>query len=318
MAALGKRKAVKSPSPSSSEGEEEEEAVNGNEGASGSEELDSDISTDSEDELNTSSDSDHSSQPSQEVVNVDFEYFDPKPDDFHGVKALLRTYLDDEVWDVSAFTDLVLAQTTVGTVVKAGEDDSPIGLLTALNLGRYLKSSCMTEIHKYLRVKSAHKAESALLEDFWGKQANETALLISERLINVPLELAPPLYQGLFEEVMWATEDEPTQELRDSFKIKNYLYLTKVFEEILKDNKGENKEQTKTQLDGSEITGELIYIKPEDEILHQLSSWSFSFPVTGESTAARQTKGLQQLRLVMAVEAKYIEKFQSQLKHLVE
>jgi hypothetical protein len=56
----------------------------------------------------------------QEVVNVDFEYFDPKPDDFHGVKALLRTYLDDEVWDVSAFTDLVLAQTTVGTVVEAG------------------------------------------------------------------------------------------------------------------------------------------------------------------------------------------------------
>jgi hypothetical protein len=37
-------------------------------------------------------------------------------------------------------------------------------------------------------------------------------------------------------------------------------------------------------------------------------------------TTARllQTKGLQQLRLVMAVEAKYIEKFQSQLKHLVE
>lgn len=70
------------------------------------------------------------------------------------------------------------------------------------------KSSCMTEIHKYLRVKSAHKAESALLEDLWGKQAHETALLISERLINVPLELAPPLYQGLFEEVAWATEDE--------------------------------------------------------------------------------------------------------------
>lgn len=70
------------------------------------------------------------------------------------------------------------------------------------------KNSCMTEIYKYLRVKSAHKAESALLEDLWDKQAHETALLISERLINVPLELAPPLYQGLFEEVAWATEDE--------------------------------------------------------------------------------------------------------------
>ena len=38
---------------------------------------------------------------------------------------------------------------------------------------------------------------------------------------------------------------QPTQELRDSFKIKDYLYLTKVFEEILKVDKGETKEQTK-------------------------------------------------------------------------
>lgn len=317
MAALGKRKAVKSPSPSSSSSDGEEEEAGNNEGASGSEELDSDLNTDSENELNTSSDSEHSSQPSQEVVNVDFEYFDPKPDDFHGVKALLRTYLDDEVWDVSAFTDLVLAQTTVGTVVKAGEDDSPIGLLTCLNLGRYQKSSCMTEIHKYLRVKSAHKAESALLEDLWDKQAHETALLVSERLINVPVELAPPLYQGLFEEVIWATEDEPTQELRDSFKIKNYLYLTKVFEEILEE-KNATKEQIKRRREEPAALKELIYIKPEDEILHQLSSWSFSFPSTGEAAAARQTKGLQQLRIVMAIEANHIEKYQTQLKHLIE
>lgn len=68
MAALGKRKAVKSLSPSSSE-DKEEEAVNGNEGASGSEELDSDLSNDSENELNTSSDSDHSSQPSQVFIH---------------------------------------------------------------------------------------------------------------------------------------------------------------------------------------------------------------------------------------------------------
>lgn len=42
-------------------------------------------------------------------MNVDFEYFDPKPDDFHGVKALLRTCLDVETWDISDFADLILA-----------------------------------------------------------------------------------------------------------------------------------------------------------------------------------------------------------------
>lgn len=327
MAALGKRKAVKSPSPSSSSGsssgeelEEEEAVVNGHEGGSGSEELDSDVSGSEEEEedgggeLNTSSDSDHSSQPSQEIVNINFDFFDPKPNDFHGIKALLRTYLDDEVWDISGFVDLVLAQTTVGTVIKAGDEGNPIALLTALNLGRYQKSSSMLELHKFLRVKSAHKPESGLLEDLWGKEVNEVALLVSERLVNVPIELAPPLYKGLFEEVMWATEDEPTQELRDSFKLKKYLYLTRVFQELVKE--GDNTElKKKAELQNN---GELIYIKPEDEILHQLSLWSFSFPVTGESAAARQSKGLRELRIVMAVEAKHIEKFQTQLKELAE
>ena len=68
------------------------------------------------------------------------------------------------------------------------------------------KSSSVLELHKFLRVKSAHKPESGLLEDLWGKEVNEVALLVSERLVNVPIELAPPLYKGLFEEVMWATE----------------------------------------------------------------------------------------------------------------
>ncbi|PWA91195.1 CDK inhibitor P21 binding protein [Artemisia annua] len=28
------------------------------------------------------------------VVQADFAFFDPKPDDFHGVKVLMTTYLD--------------------------------------------------------------------------------------------------------------------------------------------------------------------------------------------------------------------------------
>jgi hypothetical protein len=38
-----------------------------------------------------------------------------------------------------------------------------------------------------------------------------TGLLINERLINSPPQLAPPLVQALFSEISWATEDEPTQ-----------------------------------------------------------------------------------------------------------
>lgn len=75
-------------------------------------------------------------------------FFDPKPDDFHGVKILLQTYLDDAQWDLSGFVDLILGQTIVGTIVKieGDEDDSPFSVVTALSLGRYKASflhSCL-------------------------------------------------------------------------------------------------------------------------------------------------------------------------------
>ncbi|KAK3023980.1 hypothetical protein RJ639_042870, partial [Escallonia herrerae] len=76
---------------------------------------------------------------SKGVVRADFAFFDPKPSDFHGVKILLQTYLDERQWDVSGFVDLILGQTTVGTVIKVedDEDDGVYSVVTALNLGRY-------------------------------------------------------------------------------------------------------------------------------------------------------------------------------------
>lgn len=38
-----------------------------------------------------------------------------------------------------------------------------------------------------------------------------SGLILNERLINCPPQLAPPLVQALFSEIGWATEDEPTQ-----------------------------------------------------------------------------------------------------------
>lgn len=73
----------------------------------------------------------------QEFVNVDFEFFDPKPTDYHGVRALLKSYLDDEEFDLPGLVNLIIAQTTVGSVIKTSEDDNPIGLLTVLGLERY-------------------------------------------------------------------------------------------------------------------------------------------------------------------------------------
>lgn len=46
------------------------------------------------------------------------------------------------------------------------------------------------------------------LKSLVGEHAQHVGLLVSQRVVNLPPQLLPPLYDGLFEEVEWATEDE--------------------------------------------------------------------------------------------------------------
>lgn len=259
-------------------------------------------------------------EDSQGIVNVDFEFFDPKAEDFHGVKALLRSYLDDTAWDIGGFVDTILAQATVGTVIKTGEDESPIGVVTALNIGRYKDKSCMQSIYQFLKSNCSAKSDATELEAVFEKHPNDVGLLVSERLINIPEELAPPLCKGLFDEILWATEDEPTKALRDSFKFKHYLIMTRVFQQLPKKKKGSkvlkkrkkgDKPETENG-DRPEFCGELIYTKPEDELFHELSHWSCKFPVNSEALAAHEIQGLKQFRLVMLLSVEKVELFKSQ------
>ena len=72
------------------------------------------------------------------MVDVDFEWFDPQPDiDFHGIKTLLRQLFDadSQMFDLSALTDLILAQPLLGSTVKVdGNETDPYAFLTVLNI----------------------------------------------------------------------------------------------------------------------------------------------------------------------------------------
>lgn len=73
-----------------------------------------------------------------DMLNVDFEWFDPQPGvDFHGIKTLLRQLfdVDAQLFDLSALTDLLLAQPKLGSTVKVdGNETDPYAFLTVLNL----------------------------------------------------------------------------------------------------------------------------------------------------------------------------------------
>eukprot|EP00261_Vitis_vinifera_P023301 XP_010655203.1 PREDICTED: protein BCCIP homolog isoform X11 [Vitis vinifera] len=176
--------------------------------------------------------SESSEEDSSEVVaQADFAFFDPKPDDFHGVKILLQTYLDNKQWDLSGFVDLILGNTTVGTVVKIedDEDDGVFSLITALNLGRYKDHKCIMELKEFLLKVGPEEDVKDSLRLLLGEEAHNVGLSVSQCVVNLPPQLLPPLCDALFDEVSWATEDEPTVELRSSFSFKIYLLISRIY-----------------------------------------------------------------------------------------
>ncbi|KAJ8564773.1 hypothetical protein K7X08_001233 [Anisodus acutangulus] len=243
------------------------------------------------------------------TVQADFEFFDPKPSDFHGVKTLLQTYLDDKQWDLSGFVDVILGQPTVGTVVKIenDEDDGIYSIVTALNLGRYKDLECVADVKEFL-LKACHKKDVfSKLSLFLRDQAKDVGLLVSQRVVNLPPQLLPPLYDALFDEVSWATEDEPTEELRNSFCFKFYLVISKIYKHKNADKQnGPRGDQT------------IVYIKAEDEIFHELSSWSFSFPLHTQLVRTDEMKDYRLTGLVMAVDASKIPTFRKKLHSLID
>ncbi|KAF9613774.1 hypothetical protein IFM89_011498 [Coptis chinensis] len=262
-------------------------------------ELYPDKSSNKEKRKRIQSSSEQDDEDNDEEVQADFAFFDPKSHDFSGVKMLLKNYLDDKEWDLSGFVDLILGQPTVGTVIKieGDEDNTPYSIdhRCIMEIKEFLLQVCRKDVTRDLRV---------LLE----KQAHNVGLLVSQHVVNLPPQLLPPLFDGLFDEVSWGTEDEPTKELQESFRFRYYILATKVYKHKNIDQKGTSKGSTDDPI---------IYIKPEDEIFHKLSSWSFSFALRTGQLVAQELRNYRLTGLVMAIKADKVQIFQKELHSLI-
>lgn len=95
-----------------------------------------------------------------DMLNVEFEWFDPQPaHDFQGLKTLLRQLFDADAqsFDVSALADLILAQPLLGSTVKVdGNETDPYAFLTVLNLNQHKVGQA--SLHDAFRLSRVGKA----------------------------------------------------------------------------------------------------------------------------------------------------------------
>lgn len=185
-----------------------------------------------------------------EMLDVNFSFFDPQPQDYHSIKLLLSQLLGhvDAATgdlDLAGVTDLVLEQKLVGSTVKtdSGEDDDkanegdPYAVLTVLNLNVHKDKPAISSLIKYLLSKldspassAFHAQLSALLQnpaaiDEASPEAKKqhVGLVLSERMVNMPTQIVPPMYRMLQEELQWAVED------KEPYNFSHLLFLSRVF-----------------------------------------------------------------------------------------
>ena len=210
-------------------------------------------------------------------IDVDFEFFNPGEEDFHGIKALLNNYVEDEPqWHGSDLVEAIIAS-PMGSVIKCGSDEDVIGVASILRIS---ESNLGMQDVKNFSLKFCPDDLKNDLERAWTAESATTGLLISERLINCPPQLAPPLMKSLMEEMDQA-----------SLSLQNVLFVTKAFldptvqMETKHNQKREKKQKIKNETKNKSINkssrrdlSELIFTTPEGEYLCSVAAFAFAFP----------------------------------------
>lgn len=117
-------------------------------------------------------------------------------------------------------------------------------------------NSCLLPIKEHLRIESTSRI----------------GLVLTERLINIPSEVVPPMYRMLEEEISWAIE------AKEPYDFSHYLILSKTYTEVAskleEDSSRPQKKKKKKQKIGSG-PGEdsaVFYFHPEDEVLQRYAT----------------------------------------------
>lgn len=270
-----------------------------------------------------------------DIINVSFEFFNfDSTIDFHGVKGLIRQLfdVDSTLVSLSPLTDLVVSQGTIGSAIKVdGKATDAYAFLTVLNPAEQAKPDgernsavpgnpeAVKGLVDYLVGRAEAGADGGLgpvaevlRASMPGAQGNQArcAVVLSERLLNVPGQLIPPAYGLLVDELEAAVEDgEP-------FDFTHYLVVSKMYTEVQSDipNEGgdddedgegghRKKKQKKLRVresrkdgaigNGGSTSGPLAgydFFHPEDEALHPFAIAHGIYPFKNEGQNVADSK----------------------------
>ncbi|XP_028332467.1 protein BCCIP homolog [Gouania willdenowi] len=239
----------------------------------------SDESPEEEEEDSGEEDSEASEEEINEEVVVDFEAHTISTNDFNGIKKLLQQLFLKAHVNTSEMTDIIIQQNHVGSVIRQAEvpedsdDDDPdevFGFISILNLTERKGVQCVEEVKELLVdqcEKNAGQSVTKQLEQILSDTSKPVGLLLSERFLNVPPQIALPLHRQLQEEI-----SEAQRTNKPSGKCHYILMISKTC-----------KEATKSVPRGGEPKEEHEFVNAEEEFFFEQAIIKFHYSVQEEA-----------------------------------
>lgn len=235
--------------------------------SAGSEEEDSDGSS--------SSYMDHQELSESFEVNVDLECFFPTERDYSAVYQFMKEYQGIANFAAGDIAKWFTTDSDAGSVIKAADGEvEALGFLTVLSYAQHKDKTAIQQLEKELlhRVPGKRKKElEALLSG-----DKPLGLIISQRLVNLPSSLAPPLHKSLYDEVKWVLDNEKD---RKDFQFANYLLLGTKMKSV---PKGKRKAEAPAE-------EETVWPKEEEELYWQHAHLKFEWPIHRDGKESRWT-----------------------------
>ncbi|KAJ3485130.1 hypothetical protein NLI96_g5186 [Meripilus lineatus] len=246
----------------------------------------------------TGADEDGGESDDSSLVNVDFEFFDPNPQiDYLALKRLSNQLFqgDAERLQIQDLADLILSQPLVGTTVKCdGRESDPYAFLTVLNFHVHQNRPSIKALIEYLLSNSSSNPEfHSTLQNLIGPTAlqstNHVAFVFSERLINMPVQIVPPMYRMLADEIQWAIDDN------EPYRFTHLVFVTRVYR-LSAEEAAELHSATPRTKRNKGISapqgGGVFSFHPEDELIQKHASHVADYSFSSSEPREKDSFGL--------------------------
>ena len=258
-------------------------------------------------------------------------------EDYHGVKALVSQVATGPLAELTTLADTIVSQVNIGTTVSTGEDSALCAFGTVLNVAQHKTMPGMVALTTLLKeiAKKNPKSTSAIINMLGRAPDWVTGLVLKERLINFPDELAHNIHRVLIDDVKWSGSDEyepDAGEKREDYQFTHVLFLSSFEMEsggrggsADPPAQGEESQQPvvdgvghkkKRKMDKKAAAASRVYLHWEDEILTQKAMFSQSWQNASKAAVLRANRKYQSYSHLYALRWSDYEQLVEQLSTL--